>query len=63
MPASHPEPGAPLSVEQIARQAGAFEFDPATPLRYWLRSAKTLLKEVCYAQELHQLPLPPVVPT
>ncbi|KAI5291125.1 hypothetical protein KEM54_006235 [Ascosphaera aggregata] len=36
---------APLSVEQIARQAGDFEFDARTPLKYWLRSAGTLLKE------------------
>ncbi|KAI5293351.1 hypothetical protein KEM52_005625, partial [Ascosphaera acerosa] len=36
---------APLSIEQITRQAGDFEFDARTPLRYWLRGAGTLLKE------------------
>ncbi|PGH23833.1 hypothetical protein AJ80_02081 [Polytolypa hystricis UAMH7299] len=35
----------PLSVEQITRKAGQYEFDPLVPLRYWLRSATSLLKE------------------
>ncbi|EEH38642.1 hypothetical protein PAAG_08369 [Paracoccidioides lutzii Pb01] len=35
----------PLSVEQIARQASEFEFDPFSPLRYWIRAAGLLVKE------------------
>ncbi|OJD15401.1 hypothetical protein AJ78_04333 [Emergomyces pasteurianus Ep9510] len=35
----------PLSVEQIARQASEFEFDPFSPLRYWIRAAGLLIKE------------------
>ncbi|OJD21892.1 hypothetical protein ACJ73_06763, partial [Blastomyces percursus] len=35
----------PLSVEQIARQATEFEFDPFSPLRYWIRAAGLLIKE------------------
>ncbi|KAK2745229.1 hypothetical protein FQN55_006355 [Onygenales sp. PD_40] len=35
----------PLNVEQIARLASEFEFDALTPLRYWLRSAASLVKE------------------
>ncbi|PGH31268.1 STAM-binding protein [[Emmonsia] crescens] len=35
----------PLNVEQIARQATEFEFDPFTPLRYWIRTAGLLVKE------------------
>ncbi|GBF67089.1 AMSH-like protease [Trichophyton mentagrophytes] len=42
----------PLTVEQIARQAGQYEFDPQVPLRYWLRSAGLLVKEArIYEQE------------
>ncbi|EER44556.1 STAM-binding protein-like protein [Histoplasma capsulatum var. duboisii H88] len=35
----------PLNVEQIARQASEFEFDPFSPLRYWIRAAGLLIKE------------------
>ncbi|PGH03272.1 STAM-binding protein [Blastomyces parvus] len=35
----------PLNVEQIARQAAEFEFDPFSPLRYWIRAAGLLIKE------------------
>ncbi|OAX85006.1 hypothetical protein ACJ72_00631 [Emergomyces africanus] len=35
----------PLNVEQIARQATEFEFDPFSPLRYWIRAAGLLVKE------------------
>lgn len=46
----------PLTVEQIARQAGQYEFDPQVPLRYWLRSAGLLVKEV-------GSPPPPLAPS
>lgn len=36
----------PLSVEQIARRAQDYEYNPLVPLRYWLRTAGSLLKEV-----------------
>jgi hypothetical protein len=36
----------PLSVEQIASRALEYDFDPLVPLRYWLRSAGSLAKEV-----------------
>ncbi|KAF2084525.1 putative endosome-associated ubiquitin isopeptidase [Saccharata proteae CBS 121410] len=35
----------PLSVEEIVQQAGNFDYNVLVPLRYWLRSADTLLKE------------------
>lgn len=42
----------PMSVEQITRMAQDYEYNPMIPLRYWLRSAASLLKEVgprcCY---------------
>lgn len=50
----------PLTVEQIARQAGQYEFDPQVPLRYWLRSAGLLVKEV--GNRHHQLSPPPPPP-
>ena len=37
----------PLNVEQIVQQAQNYDYNPQIPLRYWLRSANTLLKEVC----------------
>lgn len=36
----------PLSIEQIAKRASEYDFDPLVPLRYWLRSATSLVKEV-----------------
>ncbi len=36
----------PLSVEELAEKAGAFEYNAVIPLRYWLRTADTLQKEV-----------------
>lgn len=38
----------PLSVEELAEKAGAFEYNAGIPLRYWLRTADTLQKEVCH---------------
>ena len=42
--ASQP-PGKPLSVLEITKRAEDFEYNPHVPLRYWLRTADTLLKE------------------
>ena len=37
----------PMNVEQIVGEAQNFQFNPLIPLKYWLRTASTLLKEVC----------------
>ena len=37
----------PMNVEQIVREAQNFDYNPHVPLKYWFRSASTLLKEVC----------------
>lgn len=36
----------PHNVEQIARMAQEYEYNPLIPLRYWLRTARTLVNEV-----------------
>ena len=36
----------PMSVEQIVNKAQNFDYNPLIPLKYWLRTAGTLLKEV-----------------
>ena len=36
----------PLNVEQIVGKAQNFDYNPLIPLKYWLRTAGTLLKEV-----------------
>lgn len=36
----------PMSVEQIVKEAQNFDYNPLIPLRYWLRTAGSLLKEV-----------------
>lgn len=36
----------PLSIAELTRRAEDFEYTPFVPLRYWLRTADTLLKEV-----------------
>ena len=36
----------PLSVQQIVEKAQSFDYNPLIPLKYWLRTANTLLKEV-----------------
>ena len=41
-------PSKPMSVEQIVRKAENFDYNPLIPLKYWLRTAGTLLKEVCF---------------
>ncbi|PGH11696.1 hypothetical protein AJ79_04719 [Helicocarpus griseus UAMH5409] len=35
----------PMNVEQIVRQAAEYEFDPSSPLRYWIRAAGRLVQE------------------
>lgn len=35
-----------MSVEQIVQKAQNFDYNPLIPLKYWLRTAGTLLKEV-----------------
>lgn len=39
-------PSKPMSVEQIVKSAQSYDFNPLIPLKYWLRTASTLLKEV-----------------
>ena len=39
-------PSRPLNVEQIVQKAQNFDYNPLIPLKYWLRTAGTLLKEV-----------------
>lgn len=38
----------PMSIKEIADKAVDFDYNPLIPLRYWLRTADTLLKEVCF---------------
>ncbi|MCJ1421048.1 hypothetical protein MMC32_007410 [Xylographa parallela] len=35
----------PMNVEQIVEKALAYDYNPTIPLKYWFRSASTLLKE------------------
>jgi hypothetical protein len=42
-------PAQPLSIKELTRRAEDIEYDPSIPLKYWLRSADTLLKEVSYS--------------
>lgn len=37
----------PMSVKEIVSKAQAFEFNPHIALKYWLRTADSLLREVC----------------
>jgi STAM-binding protein len=39
-------PTQPMNVEQIVKKAQNFDYNPLIPLKYWLRTAATLLKEV-----------------
>jgi len=39
--------GPPLSIQEIAAKAIDFEYNPLIPLRYWLRTADIMVKEVC----------------
>ena len=50
----------PMNVEQIVQKAQNYDYNPLVPLRYWFRTAGTLLKEVSilgivYAQILISL--------
>jgi STAM-binding protein len=36
----------PMSVKEITAKAEDFAFDPSIQLKYWLRTADTLLREV-----------------
>lgn len=36
----------PMNVEQIVQKAQSYDYNPLIPLKYWLRTAGTLLKEV-----------------
>jgi STAM-binding protein len=36
----------PMSVKEIAAKAQDFDFNPFIALKYWLRTADTLLREV-----------------
>ncbi|MCJ1391680.1 hypothetical protein MMC18_004545 [Xylographa bjoerkii] len=38
-------PSRPMNVEQIVEKALAYDYNPAIPLKYWFRTANTLLKE------------------
>ncbi|KAL4870784.1 hypothetical protein BDV12DRAFT_165219 [Aspergillus spectabilis] len=45
---------APQSVEKISRLAQDYKFNPTVPLRYWLRTAATLVREArIYLREGH----------
>ncbi|KAL4901375.1 hypothetical protein BDW74DRAFT_160360 [Aspergillus multicolor] len=45
---------APQSVENISRLAQDYKFNPAVPLRYWLRTANSLIREAgIYLREGH----------
>ena len=39
-------PSRPMNVEQIVKKAENYEYNPLIALKYWLRTASTLLKEV-----------------
>lgn len=41
---------APKSVEQITKAAQIYEYDASVPMRYWLRTAAALVKEVICAK-------------
>lgn len=36
----------PMTVKAIASNAADYEFNPSIPLKYWIRTADTLLREV-----------------
>ena len=44
----------PMNVEQIVLKADSFAYNPLIPFKYWLRTAGTILKEVC--PTLHRFP-------
>lgn len=40
----------PMSVKEIAARAIDFDYNPVVPLRYWLQTANTLLREATIYQ-------------
>ena len=42
----------PMNVEQIVKKAQCYEYNPLIALKYWLRTAGTLLKEVRHLTSL-----------
>ena len=46
----------PMSVEQIVKKAQSYDYNPLIALRYWLRTAGTLLKEVRSQLQSKNLP-------
>ena len=48
-------PSRPMNVQQIVNKAQDFPYNPLIPLKYWLRTAGTLLKEVCIVLPVHKL--------
>jgi hypothetical protein len=38
----------PMDVKGITAEAGNFDYDPHIPLRYWLRAADAIQKQVSY---------------
>ena len=38
----------PLSVPEITKDASSFDYDDAIPLKYWLRTADAINKQVRY---------------
>lgn len=47
---THHAAARPMSVKEIAEKAIDFDYNPLIPLRYWLRTADTLLKEAIIYQ-------------
>lgn len=45
-PATGAGASAPRKVEEITQMAQNYDYNPSIPLRYWLRTAATLLREV-----------------
>lgn len=56
VPAGNDEaiPSKPMNVEQIVKKAQSFDYNPLIPLKYWFRTAGTLLKEVSESFNLSQ---------
>ncbi|KAE8322275.1 hypothetical protein BDV39DRAFT_184137 [Aspergillus sergii] len=53
-PATGAGASAPRKVEEITRMAQNYDYNPSIPLRYWLRTAATLLREArIYEREGH----------
>lgn len=45
-----PSGSPPQSVEKITQIAQDYEYQPSVPLRYWLRTAATLVREASDAR-------------